>query len=59
MALGFSRKYVTLVDGKTRKIKHQYNLEWIKAHAAARKYFTMNFGDHRDEWLTLYTPYGR
>ena len=57
VAFGVSRKQIIIVDAKTRKVKSKYPLEWVKAYAPQSKLITIDFGDHLDQWITLFTPH--
>eukprot|EP00020_Sapocribrum_chincoteaguense_P002348 CAMPEP_0170757832 /NCGR_PEP_ID=MMETSP0437-20130122/14728_1 /TAXON_ID=0 /ORGANISM="Sexangularia sp." /LENGTH=2460 /DNA_ID=CAMNT_0011097027 /DNA_START=49 /DNA_END=7431 /DNA_ORIENTATION=- len=56
--LGVSQHHITEIDAKTNAVQRETPLSHLRRWAAAPSAFTLDFGDFRDEHLTLITDEG-
>ncbi|KAF2072395.1 hypothetical protein CYY_006287 [Polysphondylium violaceum] len=53
--LGITREQMILIESETKEVIKSHPLKHIKRWAATEKSFTLDFGDHEEEYLILFT----
>eukprot|EP01128_Nolandella_sp_AFSM9_P006787 TRINITY_DN3568_c0_g1_i1.p1 TRINITY_DN3568_c0_g1~~TRINITY_DN3568_c0_g1_i1.p1 ORF type:complete len:2426 (+),score=783.97 TRINITY_DN3568_c0_g1_i1:67-7278(+) len=56
--IGITREKVLQMDIESKEVIREYPLVHLKRWAAVRGKFTFDFGDHEDEYWTVFTPEG-